>query len=49
MPRRPGAQMIVNLFIYVSGRGIFQREYAGATLRENLGLPRAERGDWRSA
>ena len=27
-------------------RGIFQREYAGTTLRENLGLPRAERGDW---
>jgi alkanesulfonate monooxygenase SsuD/methylene tetrahydromethanopterin reductase-like flavin-dependent oxidoreductase (luciferase family) len=27
-------------------RGIHQREYAGTTLRENLGLPRAERGDW---
>ena len=27
-------------------RGLFHREYAGATLRENLGLPRAERGDW---
>lgn len=27
-------------------RGLFQREYAGATLRENLGLPRAERHDW---
>ena len=27
-------------------RGLFQREYAGLTLRENLGLPRAERGDW---
>ncbi len=27
-------------------RGLFHREYAGTTLRENLGLPRAERGDW---
>jgi alkanesulfonate monooxygenase SsuD/methylene tetrahydromethanopterin reductase-like flavin-dependent oxidoreductase (luciferase family) len=27
-------------------RGVYQREYAGTTLRENLGLPRAERGDW---
>lgn len=29
-------------------RGLFQREYLGTTLRENLGLPRAERGDWAS-
>ena len=28
-------------------RGIFHKEYEGLTLRENLGLPRAERGDWR--
>lgn len=28
-------------------RGLHQKEYKGATLRENLGLPRAERGDWR--
>jgi FMN-dependent oxidoreductase (nitrilotriacetate monooxygenase family) len=28
-------------------RGLFRREYAGATLRENLGLPRAARGDWK--
>jgi hypothetical protein len=27
-------------------RGLYQREYAGTTLRENLGLPRAARGDW---
>jgi FMN-dependent oxidoreductase (nitrilotriacetate monooxygenase family) len=27
-------------------RGLFQRDYAGATLRENLGLPRPARGDW---
>ncbi len=28
-------------------RGVFRREYEGTTLRENLGLPRAQRGDWR--
>jgi hypothetical protein len=27
-------------------RGLFHRDYAGTTLRENLGLPRARRGDW---
>jgi len=27
-------------------RGLFHREYAGATLRDNLGLPRPPRGDW---
>ncbi|TDR90213.1 LLM class flavin-dependent oxidoreductase [Enterovirga rhinocerotis] len=30
-------------------RGIFQRDYAGSTLRENLGLARPERGSWRRA
>ena len=28
-------------------RGIFHRDYAGATLRENLGLPFPTRGDWK--
>lgn len=27
-------------------RGLFHRDYAGMTLRENLGLPRPQRGDW---
>ena len=27
-------------------RGLVRREYVGTTLREHLGLPRAERGDW---
>jgi FMN-dependent oxidoreductase (nitrilotriacetate monooxygenase family) len=27
-------------------RGLLHREYAGSTLRENLGLPRAARNDW---
>jgi alkanesulfonate monooxygenase SsuD/methylene tetrahydromethanopterin reductase-like flavin-dependent oxidoreductase (luciferase family) len=30
-------------------RGLFQRDYTGATLRENLGLPRPERGWWKQA
>ena len=29
-------------------RGIFHRDYAGSTLRENLGLPFPTRGDWMS-
>lgn len=29
-------------------RGVFRREFAGTTLRENLGLPRAEPFDWRA-
>jgi FMN-dependent oxidoreductase (nitrilotriacetate monooxygenase family) len=29
-------------------RGLFRREYDGPTLRANLGLARARRGDWRS-
>jgi len=28
-------------------RGLFHKEYAGTTLRENLGLDRPEPGDWR--
>jgi FMN-dependent oxidoreductase (nitrilotriacetate monooxygenase family) len=28
-------------------RGLHQKEYRGVTLRENLGLPRAERLDWK--
>jgi FMN-dependent oxidoreductase (nitrilotriacetate monooxygenase family) len=30
-------------------RGVFQKDYKGATLRENLGLPRPRRGAWRAA
>ena len=29
-------------------RGIYHTDYAGTTLRENLGLPRAEIGDWQA-
>jgi FMN-dependent oxidoreductase (nitrilotriacetate monooxygenase family) len=28
-------------------RGLFHQDYAGTTLRENLGLARPQRGDWR--
>lgn len=28
-------------------RGVFQKDYAGATLRENLGLSRPNAGDWK--
>jgi len=31
----------------IQRRGLFRRDYAGTTLRDHLGLPRAERGAWR--
>ena len=30
-------------------RGLYHRDYAGATLRENLGLPRPRHGAWKNA
>jgi len=27
-------------------RGLFRKEYEGSTLRENLGLPRVQSGEW---
>ena len=47
----PGAyEEFVHLVVpELQRRGVFRREYAGTTLREDLGLPRAERGDWRPA
>jgi FMN-dependent oxidoreductase (nitrilotriacetate monooxygenase family) len=30
-------------------RGLYHQDYAGATLRENLGLPRPRAGDWKRA
>jgi FMN-dependent oxidoreductase (nitrilotriacetate monooxygenase family) len=44
----PGAyEDLVRLVVpELQRRGLFHREYAGATLRENLGLPRAQRYDW---
>jgi hypothetical protein len=45
----PGAyEEFVHLVVpELQRRGAFHREYAGTTLRENLGLPRAERNDWK--
>ncbi|MGH7322152.1 MAG: hypothetical protein ACRELA_21365 [Candidatus Rokuibacteriota bacterium] len=47
----PGAyEDFVHLVVpEVQRRGLFHRAYAGNTLRENLGLPRPERGAWRLA
>ena len=28
-------------------RGLYRKDYTGATLRENLGLPIPERGAWK--
>jgi hypothetical protein len=30
-------------------RGLYHRDYAGSTLRENLGLDRPKHGEWRNA
>ena len=30
-------------------RGLYRNDYRGTTLRENLGLEKATRGDWRRA
>jgi FMN-dependent oxidoreductase (nitrilotriacetate monooxygenase family) len=47
----PGAyEAFVRLVVpELQRRGLFHTDYAGATLRENLGLARAEVGDWRRA
>jgi hypothetical protein len=29
-------------------RGLFHKDYAGKTLRENLGLPRSTAGGWKT-
>lgn len=47
----PGAyEEFVRLVIpELQRRGIYHKDYAGTTLRENLGLPRPVIGDWRRA
>jgi FMN-dependent oxidoreductase (nitrilotriacetate monooxygenase family) len=44
----PGAYLDFVRFVVpeLQRRGLFHRDYAGATLRENLGLPRPIIGDW---
>jgi len=34
---------------YLQRRGLFRKQFAGTTLRENLGLPVPAVGAWRSA
>ena len=45
----PGGYEDVGQFVVpeLQRRGIFRKDYSGQTLRENLGVPRAEIGDWR--
>jgi alkanesulfonate monooxygenase SsuD/methylene tetrahydromethanopterin reductase-like flavin-dependent oxidoreductase (luciferase family) len=33
----------------MQSRGLYHRDYAGSTLRENLGLPRPRHGEWKNA
>jgi hypothetical protein len=39
---RSGGQWQAKVIPELQKRGLFRREYEGATLRENLGLPRPE-------
>jgi len=50
-PYLPGAyEDIVRLVVpELQRRGLHHKEYKGPTLRHNLGLPRAEIGDWKRA
>jgi hypothetical protein len=45
----PGAyEDVVRLLVpELQKRGLFHKDYAGATLRENLGLPIPRAADWR--
>jgi hypothetical protein len=47
----PGAyEDIVRLVVpELQRRGLHQKEYKGPTLRDNLGLPKAQIGDWKQA
>jgi hypothetical protein len=47
----PGAydDMVRLLVPEVQRRGLFRKEYAGPTLRENLGLPIPLAADWHAA
>jgi FMN-dependent oxidoreductase (nitrilotriacetate monooxygenase family) len=45
----PGAyaDFVQHVIPELQRRGLYHRDYAGATLRENLGLPRPAIGDWK--
>jgi len=46
----PGAyaDFVAHVVPELQRRGLFHQDYAGATLRENLGLPRPRPGNWRT-
>ena len=45
----PGAyaEFVRSVVPELQRRGLFHREYTGATLRDNLGFPRAQQDDWK--
>jgi hypothetical protein len=47
----PGAyaDFVRHVIPEVQRRGLFHKDYTGATLRENLGLPRPSVGAWKLA
>lgn len=46
-PPVPFEQIVRLVVPELQRRGLFRRQYSGATLRENLGVPRPEPGEWR--
>jgi len=46
----PGAyeDFVTHVIPELQRRGLYHKDYAGSTLRENLGLPVAEVGDWKN-
>jgi alkanesulfonate monooxygenase SsuD/methylene tetrahydromethanopterin reductase-like flavin-dependent oxidoreductase (luciferase family) len=46
----PGAyeDFVTHVIPELQRRGIYHADYAGSTLRENLGLPRPAIGEWRA-
>jgi alkanesulfonate monooxygenase SsuD/methylene tetrahydromethanopterin reductase-like flavin-dependent oxidoreductase (luciferase family) len=47
----PGAyaDFVTHVVPELQRRGLYQKDYAGATLRENLGLPRPPVGAWKAS
>lgn len=45
-PPVPFEQVVRLVIPELQRRGLFRTEYAGLTLRHNLGIPRPERGEW---
>jgi hypothetical protein len=47
----PGAytDFVAHVVPELQRRGLYQKDYTGVTLRENLGLPRPRVGAWKSS